>query len=160
MVLQIFFLHLNKVVETCLILLFDTKDHFSHFLSFELVKASTSFTYHGVTTDIIICCFLPIIEDRCYKSSSHLALRLNSPIRLLLLHEVLILRGVLHKLGLFDLLKLRISLSAVTHTRRKLGSIVLLWRVNILLRSLALAWYSLSLLYLFGLRPFALIIDY
>ena len=126
MVLQIFFLHLYKVVETCLILLFDSEDHFSHLFAFELVKACTSFTYHGVTTDIIVSCFLPIIEDGSYKSSSHLTLRLCSPIRLLLLHEVLILRRILNKLGLFNLLKLRISLSAVTHTRGKLGSKVLL----------------------------------
>lgn len=153
MVLQVFFLHFYKIVETLSLLwLFDSKNHFSHFLTFELIKTTPVLLDHRVPRHIVVLRFLSrVIENACDQPSPHLALALNISLRLHIV-LVLLLLLFLHVLGLRLLLELRISLSSVAHTLRELSLLIEI------LRSLALRCGSLSLLNLLGLRSVSVLL--
>ena len=149
MILQVFFLHFDKIIKTLTLrLLLDSKDHFSHLFALELIKTPSIFLNHWISLCITIRSFLSIIEYAGNKTSPHLPLALNVSLSR---NVVLVLLLILHILS-FRLLKLWICLGSVAYSLRQLGLLIEI------LRSLTLGSGCLALLNLLGLRPIVILL--
>ena len=150
MILQVFLLHFDKIIETlALRLLLDSKDHFSHLFALELIKTPSIFLNHWISLGITVRGFLSIIEYAGNKTSPHLSLALNVSLSRNVVLVLLLL--ILHILS-FRLLKLWICLGSVAYSLRQLGFLIEI------LRSLTLGSGSLALLNLLGLRPIVILL--